>query len=133
MSMPPVVVLIVCKAVLSPIQSPLDQHNAKYTGWQPFQWDTTNSVMHCRRHEIQMYDPAVDQGADPQPFSQFQCMTSGIMAGIEFDRRHRNWKTWRTACPTPIVDTRTGKIIGWKPPECGGKRGTVICEQDTPI
>lgn len=131
--MPPFVVLVVCKVAFLPYATPLDEYNSKYTHYQPYTWDTTDSVMHCRREQIQVFDPSVSQGADPQPFNQFQCRRAGILAGLGWDALHKNWKTWRTACPTPIVDTRTGKTIGWKMPECGGESGTVICEKDSSI
>ena len=131
--MPPYVVLIVCKAVLLPFSSPIDEANAKYTGYQPFAWDTEHSVMHCRRHQIQVYDVSESLGAAPRPFTPFQCNMTGILEGARWNERHTKWKYWKSACPTPIIDTRTGKVLDWKLPECGGDPGTVICEVDTAI
>lgn len=128
--MPPVVVLVVCKVILG---SPDD--NTKYTHHLDSTWDTTSGVMHCRRLEVQLYDPSVDQGAAPQPFNQFQCNKAGVMQGSQFDVDHwdKPWRFRKHACPTPIIDTRTQQIIGWKIPECSTEHGTVICEMDTVI
>jgi hypothetical protein len=53
---------------------------------------------------------------------------------MDWDDAHRNtpWRVWRVGCPSPIVDTRTGTVIGYKLPECG-HRDTVICEVDSVI
>lgn len=127
--MPAVVVLIVCKVILGD-----PDENSKYTGYRASEWDTTDSVMHCRRHEIQLYDIAEAQGADPQPFNQWRCNQAGAMEGAAFDRSHTDkpWRYRKHACPVPIVNDK-GTIVAWKIPECGSEHGTVICEGDTPI
>lgn len=128
--MPAAVVLIVCKTVIA---GPADQ-NAAYTGYENREWATEHSMMVCRRQEVQLFDQAEAQGADPQPFNEQRCQRSGIMLGVEWDAQHRSssYRFWRVACPVPIVDTRTGEIIAWKMPECG-HRDTVRCEADTAI
>lgn len=128
--MPPVVVLVVCKVILG---APDD--NSKFTKWLPSEWDMAGGVMHCRRHEIQLYDPSVDQGADPQPFTQFSCNNAGVRQGSQFDVDNWNkpWRFRKFACPVPIIDNQTGEIVGYKIPECSTENGTVICEQDTVI
>lgn len=130
--MPPVVVLIVCKTVIA---GPPDQ-NAGFTGHENREWAYEHSMMVCRRQEVQLYDTAVDQGADQQSFTMQQCQRSGIMLGVNWNMSHRNsaYRFWRVACPVPIRSgPRTSDpIIGWKLPDCG-HRDTVICEVDTVI
>jgi hypothetical protein len=137
---PSVLVLIVCKTVVA---GPPDQ-NAAFTHHENLDWATENSMMVCQRHEIELFDPA--EGAqlrpndDPAPplSSNFalasQCAAAGIRLATDWDQGHREtpWRVWRIGCPTPIVDLRTGTVIGYKLPECG-HRDTVICETDSVI
>jgi hypothetical protein len=137
---PPILVLIVCKTVSG---GPDDQ-NSSFTHWQNLEWATENSMMVCRRHEVQLYDPAegvkLNEGDDPAAplnpdFADFgQCARAGMQLQMDWDERHRNtpWRVWRVGCPSKIVDTRTGKVIGYKLPECG-HRDTVVCEVDSVI
>jgi len=137
---PPILVLIVCKTMLA---GPLDD-NAKFTGYENLEWATEHSMMVCRRSEVQLYDPAegvrLNAADDPAPplnpnFAiASQCARAGIRLAIDWDQAHRNtrWRVWRVGCPTPIVDMRTGTVIGYKLPECG-HRDTVICETDSVI
>ena len=137
---PPVPVLIVCKTILA---GPPDQ-NAAYTKWENLEWATQHSMMVCRRNEIQLYDPVegmrLSANDDPAPplnpnFAVgSQCARAGIRLATDWDQAHRNtpWRVWRVGCPAPIVDTRTGALIGYKLPECG-HRDTVICETDSVI
>lgn len=132
-TMPATIVLIVCKTVVT---GPPDA-NAAYTGWQDREWATEHSMMVCRRHEIALYDPDVDKGAAPTPFTPTACWRSAMQLGPDFDASHKNsqWRFWRAACPVPIVRKNqdgTEDVIGWKMPDCG-HRDTVICEQDTAI
>lgn len=130
--MDPIVVLFVCKVVLLPYDTPRDEYNAQWTHHQPFRWATEHSKMVCKRKEIQVFDQAAAMGADPRPFTPNQCLQTSIMEGAKWDLSHNRYKFWRSACPTPIVDTRSGKIIGWKIPECPLKDG-VVCELDITI
>lgn len=130
--MPPSVVLIVCKVNVAPYASDTAAANAAYTGHVPFEWATEHSMMVCRRHEVQMYDPAEAKGADPKAYTKNACQRSGIYLGSKWNVEHSRWKWWRTACPVPIVDTETGRVIAWKMPECG-HRDTVRCETDAEI
>jgi hypothetical protein len=137
---PPVLVVIACKAVMAASQDP----NAAYTHVENFDWATKNSMMVCRRDEVQLYDPAEGRvsagGGDPAPplnpnFADYgQCARAGIMLSLEWDQAHRNtpWRVWRIGCPSPIVDLRTGALVGYKLPECG-HRDTVVCETDSEI
>ena len=51
-----------------------------------------------------MYDQAVNQGADPQPFNEQRCTRSGMLLGSLWDAQHASSdRFWRVACPTPIV------------------------------
>ena len=137
---PPVLVLIVCKTVLA---GPPDQNTA-YTKWENLDWATEHSMMVCRRNEIQLYDPvegmklkATDDPApplNPNFADATQCARAGIRLATDWDQAHRNtpWRVWRVGCPAPIVDMRTGALIGYKLPECG-HRDTVICETDSVI
>ncbi|BAQ18266.1 hypothetical protein GL4_2833 [Methyloceanibacter caenitepidi] len=130
--MPSAVVLIVCKTVMLPA----DQHdvNSKWTGYENRTWAIENSMMQCRRQEVQLYDQSEAMGAAAQPFNQQRCQRASLMLGVEWDQAHKSssYRFWRVACPVPIVDTRTGEVIAWKMPECG-HRDTVICEVDTAI
>ena len=137
---PPVLVLIVCKTVLA---GPPDQ-NAAYTKWENLDWATEHSMMVCRRNEIQLYDPVegtrLSPADDPAPplnpnfADATQCARAGVRLATDWDQAHRNtpWRVWRVGCPAPIVDMRTGALIGYKLPECG-HRDTVICETDSVI
>jgi hypothetical protein len=137
---PPVLVLIVCKTISG---GPADQNEA-YTHWQNLDWATEHSMMVCRRNEIQLYDPVegmrlspVDDPApplNPNFADAGQCARAGIRLATDWDEAHRNtpWRVWRVGCPAPIVDMRTGALIGYKLPECG-HRDTVICETDSVI
>jgi len=132
LDMPPFVVLIVCKVALTPM-TPLEEANAKFTGHQNNEWAVEHGKMVCRRHEIQMYNPDITKGADPTPFNTNRCQRAGIMEGSKWNATHSRYKWWRTACPTPIVDTKTGEVIDWLMPDCGANYGSVICERDTQI
>jgi hypothetical protein len=134
---PSILVLIVCKVV---ILGDVDPH----TGWQNTEWDMTNGVMHCRREQIELYDPSVDQGALPQPFNPMACMRAAMTMGPQFDvdqtNAKRPWRFWRAACPTPVMNDngtpnnpRDDKLVGWAIPPCPEKRGVLECESDTAI
>lgn len=127
--MTPTIVLIVCKTLLLG-----GDQNSEFTGWENREWAYEHSKMVCRRHEIQVFDTAEAQGADPQPFNQHRCIAAAVRVGTQWDIDHRssNYRTWRVACPVPIVDTTTGQVIGWKLPECG-HQDTVTCEVDSVI
>lgn len=139
MSMPAVLVVIACKVVFSPIEDPIQQANAGFTGYKPFEWATKHSQMECRRHEVQLFDSSAAMGADPIPFTPFQCMRASWQVRMDWDRGHSNtnWRVWRTACPVPIKDTSTDKVIAWKLPECPRinykDRVAVHCEVDSMI
>ena len=129
-AMPAIVVLILCKTIIA---GPPDK-NAKWTGAQNRAWATENAKMVCRRKEVQMHDPATSLGAAPQAFTVNRCNRAGIMLGAQWDAAHPQspYRFWRVACPTPVMDTQTGRIIAWTLPDCG-HRGTVICEGDIEI
>jgi hypothetical protein len=86
---PPVLVLIVCKVAIA---GPPDQ-NAPMTGAQNLEWATENSMMRCRRQELQLYDPAeglsLTAGGDPtSPVNpnlaeSTQCARTGIDIGAQ--------------------------------------------------
>lgn len=83
--------LFVCKTVLA---GPPDQ-NAEFTRWENREWATKHSMMVCRRHEIQLYDPAesVQLGPDHTPVPPLnpnfamasQCARAGIRLAIDWD------------------------------------------------
>jgi hypothetical protein len=128
--MPSAVVLIVCKTVIAGEPD----INAKWTGYENREWLIEDSMMQCRRQEVQLYDQSEAMGAAAQPFNQQRCQRASLMLGVQWDQAHKSssYRFWRVACPVPIVDTRTGEVIAWKMPECG-HRDTVICEIDTAI
>jgi hypothetical protein len=133
--MPASVVLIVCKTEIA--GAPAPDQNAERTHVENRRWATENAMMVCRRQEVQMYDQAVDQGADPQPFNDQPCMRSGMLLGSLWDAQHPSsaYRFWRVACPTPIVRQNADgseNIIAWKMPECG-HRDILVCEVDTEI
>ena len=125
-SMPAVVVLIVCKVALA---GPPDQ-NARFTGVQNLEWAYEHSMMACRRQEVDMFSP----GEPKKVPTTNSCQRAGIKLGVEWDAAHRGskYRFWRVACPTPIVDLNTGETIGWKLPECG-HRDTVVCDVDSEV
>ena len=135
--MPAVIVLIVCKTVLS---GPVDQ-NADMTGWENRDWAYVNSKMLCHRQEVEMFDTAEAQGADPLPFNQMSCMGAQVRLATAWDMEHRSsaYRTWRVACPVEIRNDVTGDgptpddpVIGWALPPCGHE-DTVTCETDSTI
>lgn len=136
-AMPNVLVLIVCRIVTL---GDIDPH----TGWQNTEWDMTGGVMHCKREQVELYDPAVDQGAAALPFNPMACMRAAMMLGPQFDvdatHAKRNWRFWRAACPTKVMndngtpnDPRDDTQIGWAIPPCPESRGVLVCESDTAI
>lgn len=136
-SMPPVLVLIVCRIITL---GEVDPH----TGWQDTVFDTHDGMMHCRREQIELYDSAPDQGADPVPFTPIACMRAAMMKGPQFDVDATNakkpWRFWKAACPTKVMndngtpnDPRDDTQIGWAIPPCPEKNGTLVCESDTAI
>lgn len=136
--MPAEIVLIVCSALLGE-----PDMNSSFTGFRAAEWNMADGVMHCRRMEVQLYDPAVDQGADPMPFNQIACNRAIVMQGSQFDvdrmgrdkdqpAGSKTWRFYRGGCPVPTVDTKTGRVLSWSLPPCG-KWGTIICDQDTAI
>jgi hypothetical protein len=142
--MPSTLVLIVCRVLF--VGEP--DENYKYTGWRPTEFDTSGGVMHCRRHQVELYDPAVDHGADPMPFTPMACMRSAMTLGPQFDVEHKDkpWRFWKAACPTPIYPDKDGDKqpdrdssghqlppIDWQIPACPESRGVLVCESDTAI
>lgn len=128
--MPAVVILILCKTAIA---GPPDQ-NAAWTKNENLKWATEGAMMVCRRQEVDMYDRAVDAGADPRPFTPTECQRSAMMLGPNWDASHPSsrYRFWRVACPVPIINDQTKEIIAWKLPDCG-HRDTVVCEVDTAI
>lgn len=131
-----------CKTLAGAPLDDVGTNNAKFTGNENLEWATEHSMMVCRRHEIQLYDP-VETQIDPKDkpveltpnFMDYgQCARAGIRLATDWDREHRSqpWRVWKVGCPAPIVDLRTGQVIGYKLPECG-HRDTVICEVDSVI
>lgn len=134
---PNVLVLVVCRVV---ILGDIDPH----TGWQNTDWDMTNGVMHCKREQVEIYDPSVDQGAAPVPFTPMACMRAAMMLGPQFDVdatfAKRPWRFFKAACPVRVMDDngtpsdpRDDKHIGWSIPPCPEARGVLECEADTAI
>ena len=135
--MPPVVVLIVCKVILGAPDA-----NSAFTNWRAAELDMTGGVMHCRREQVELYDPTPDSGGDPQPFSSFHCMQAAMRLGPQFDidNRDKPWRFWRAACPVPVMNDngtpdnpRDDTLVGWAIPPCPEKRGVLECESDTAI
>ena len=139
--MPPMLVLIVCKVLF--VGAPDD--NARFTDRRDTKWDLSQGMMHCRRREIALADPAEgapsnpggdphEWAAAPMSFTEAACNRAGLMQGAQFDAAYRDkpWRFWRVACPVPTVNTKTGEIVGWTLPDCG-HRDTVICETDSVI
>jgi hypothetical protein len=110
--MTPVVVLIVCKSLLVPHSSPINEENAKWTGHEKREWAIEGSQMQCRRVEV----PLTGEGH----FTPMDCQRAAITEGVAWDQSHKysKYRWWRSACPVPIVNTVSGDIIGWKLPEC---------------
>ena len=134
---PPILVVVACKVVMAANPDP----NAALENTQ---WATENSMMVCQWHEVDLYDPGegmqINQADNPAPalnpnFADHgQCARAGITLAVDWDQAHDNtpWRVWRIGCPAPIVDLRTGTMIGYKLPECG-HRDTVVCQTDSEI
>lgn len=132
--MPAQISLIVCKVNLTETNDP----NENFTGHRDSEWDMSEGVMHCKLIQQDLYDPSVDMGADPVPFSPMACMRAAMMLGPQFDVSHKNkpWRFYRAACPVPIHQTPDPRspIVGWKQPGCADlNRATIVCDQDTAI
>ncbi len=133
--MPAVVVVIACKVAFLPHQTPVDEQNASYTHHRPYEWAIKHSQMQCRRHEIQLYN-SDNPNAE---FTPLKCMRASWQTRMQWDDGHENtsWRVWKTACPTPIINSANGQILDWKLPECPREnrqgRVTVHCDVDTPI
>lgn len=137
---PPVLVLIVCKVAIAGAP---DQ-NAAMTGALNLEWATKNSMMTCRRQAMQLYDPAEglsltaagDPAAplNPNLAESVQCARVGISVAANWDESHHSepWRVWRVGCPAPIVDLKSGQVIGYKLPECP-HRDVAVCETDSVI
>ena len=128
-SMPPVVVLIVCKTLMA--HTPVPE-----TGYEGRAWAIEDGKMQCRREEIAL----TSMGDDT--FSMQDCMRAGIMMIPAWDAAHKggSYRAWRVACPTPIKNygkdgikgTRDDETIGWQLPDCG-RYEQVVCEKDIAI
>ena len=141
MMMDPVVVLIVCKTLLAPVEG-VALENEKITHHQSREWAIEDGKMQCRRLEVGVIDIKEVKGMKGQPFTNERCNYASIMLGAQWNASHQNskYRYWRTACPVKIVDvgpdgeedTDDDRIVGWKLPECGS-RATVHCEVDSEI
>jgi hypothetical protein len=122
--MPPVATLILCK---SEPDGPPDM-NAEWTHVRKRKWVYEDSMMVCRLHPVELsWLPALKLTPET-------CQKSAIMemARWEIENPTSEYQPWRVACHAPIMDLRTGRIIGWKAPDCG-HRDTVKCEGDSAI
>lgn len=135
MTMPAAVVVIACKVAFLPYASPIDEANAAYTHYKPYEWAIKHSQMQCRRHEIQLYNPA-----DPNAvFDSHKCMKASWQVRMQWDMMHENtnWRVWKTACPIPTINSATGQILAWTLPSCPREnrqeRVAVHCDVDTAI
>ena len=131
--MTPIIVLIVCKSALLPYQSSFDEANARYTGHENREWVIEHSQMQCRRVEVPLTSVAETR------FTPMDCQRAAITEGVAWDEAHKSskYRWWRSACPVPIVDTRTGRVLDWKLPECPRinrqDRVSVHCDVDIGI
>lgn len=140
MELPPYIVLIVCKVEF--VGEPTE--NDMFTNHRETRWLIKHGKMECRRHEVQLFDPVEGMPSNPQDpnsapapgqtFNGMTCGRQGLMMGAQYDISHANdpWRTWRSACPVPQVDTTTGRVTAWIMPPCG-HADIVVCENDTPI
>ena len=82
-----------------------------------------------------MYDQAVDQGADPQPFNDQPCMRSGMLLGSLWDAQHPSSAPVLARCLSHAncAGNVNGSrdIIAGKVPECGHR--DTLCEVETEI
>ncbi len=84
MSMPAAVVVIACKVAFLPYSSAIDEQNAAYTHYKPYEWAITHSQMQCRRQEVSLYNPA-----DPNAtFDAQKCMRASWQIRMAWDRAH---------------------------------------------
>jgi hypothetical protein len=128
--MPAKVVLIVCKVILG---TPDD--NTQFTHHLDSEWNYEQGVMHCKRLEVDLYDPDVDKGGQERPFTNWACNQAAVKMGANFDVENwdKPWRFWRHACPVPTINPETGQVLSWSLPPCPHKDGTVVCDNDTAI
>jgi hypothetical protein len=123
--MPAVAVLILCKSEPAPEDANQNDADTKRT---PRKWVYENSMMVCRKEETPL-------NWIPGALNPTTCQRSAIMEMVNYEQAHPTdeYQPWRVACPSPVVDTGTGRIIDWVMPGCGHK-DTVKCEgEDIPI
>ena len=114
----------------------------RHDGSGELKWATENSMMTCRREELQLFDPTeglnLIAGGDPAaPLNpnladSMQCARTGIAGSFQMGQKRiamQHGEVWRVGCPAPIVDLISGKIVGYKLPECP-HRDVAICEVD---
>jgi len=118
--MPAIVILFVCRVVIA---GPADQ-NAGYTGSENLAWDYTNSIMHCKRVEVQLDG----EGA----FTPIKCQRAAIEEGARYNVTHKGgrYRWWRSACPVRIANTITGETIDWLTEVPCPHRDVAVCEMD---
>ena len=123
--MPTVIVLFVCKTMLAAAPTA----NDKFTGHENRVWATENSMMICRRQEIQLTN--LDESA---PWNQSACARAAVMLGARYDIDNKRsvWRIWRVGCPVPTINTITGEIIAWTLPPCP-HRDIAVCLVDSVI
>ena len=131
--MPAVIVIISCLA--TPVGMP--DENDKYTGHEVTEWVYEGAKKVCRREEIDLMDPAVEQGADVQPFTMWQCNHTGVKMAVDYDVHQRTvggkYRFWRFLCPVPKIDETTHEVVAWIIPSDCGDRAVIKCETDTEI
>lgn len=133
-TMPPLIVLITCRVEFIEPSNDVEAHNQKMTGYRKTRWLTVGSKLQCKRQLVTMHDASDRPWAPSVPFNVNRCQRAGVMLGASHDHAaaDRPWRTWRVACPTPLMNTITGEFIAWKYPPCGN-RDTVDCDGDSAV
>jgi hypothetical protein len=93
--------------------------------WKDFELHVEDGELECKRVVADLTDAAVafdDSGRLAKPLdSDFgdagECVHAAAMYGPQFEQSNKGWVLVAAGCPAPITDP-TGKIIGWRMPEC---------------
>ena len=109
-------------------------------GARNYQLHIQNGVYECKRDVLANI---VDATAQAHPelrelrpnFGKVeQCGIVGVTFVPDWEREHPGWSVVALGCPSPMVDTATGAIVGWQLPGCPsylpGTDSPMKCEYD---
>ena len=121
--MPAVIVLYVCRVIIA-------GPGLAATGWENLDWQRDiDDRMLCKRIELPMFNPGDERAA----FTPERCIRASVQTATQWDQDHRAgaYRVWRTGCPAPILDLRTGEVIAWQLPSCPHPEMAVCLDDNT--